>query len=229
MNRSFSHIALVLSVFAILPALHLVAGGRDVSNRCSLTGALKLCSWSCGGFEPVFPAGEEGWKWRTYTHTFDEPVDLSGHTVINYDILVPQGPGRDFETRLTLRSSADSVFTATAHIIPTLWQGVTFDVHACPFLDDISALEIAVRNQTDEPWEQARFSIDRVLAGKPLDLDFEVAGSADRFIPSGGANIRQHGGAAMIDFKQGGEPKSAQSVAVTASITPSLKKETPSR
>lgn len=204
MNRSFSHIALVLSVFALLPALHIMAGGRDVSNRCSLTGALKICSWSCGGFEPVFPAGEEGWKWRTYTHAFDEPVDLSGHTVINYDILVPQGPGRDFDTRLTLRSSADSVFTATAHIIPTLWQGVTFDVHACPFLDDISALEIAVRNQTDQPWEQARFSIDRVLAGKPLDLDFEVSGSADRFIPSGDAAIRQHGGAAMIDFKQGG-------------------------
>ena len=202
MNRSISHIAFALAVMAA-SANYVFADGVDISNRCSLTDTKAICSWACGGFEPVFPAGEAAEKWRTFEQDLDSPVDLSLTPVIAYNLLVPAGPGRDFDTRLTLVSSTGERFSATAHIIPTLWQGVCFDMHSCTFLNDIASIEIAIRNLSDKPWDKARFSVDKVVAGKPLDLDFEVYGSAERFHTEGKAAVSGVNGCARIDFDKG--------------------------
>lgn len=202
MNQSISHIAFALAVMAA-SANYVFADGVDISNRCSLTDTKAICSWACGGFEPVFPAGEAAEKWRTFEQDLDTPVDLSLTPVIAYNLLVPAGPGRDFDTRLTLVSSTGERFSATAHIIPTLWQGVCFDMHSCTFLNDIASIEIAIRNLSDKPWDKARFSVDKVVAGKPLDLDFEVYGSAERFHTEGKAAVSGVNGCAKIDFDKG--------------------------
>ncbi len=205
--------------------------GQNVSNRCSLTDCVGIASWETDtdGFgagdegtvlnvagalpsvyegkrclEIVFPGGNEAGSWRKINKTFSVPVDLSGTPMLEYGMLVSEGPGRDFVTRLTLRSSDGREFSGEAHIIPTLWQGVIFDFNGCPFLNDVASVEIAVRNEGKEPWDGARCWVDGLRAGKPLDLDFEIQGSADRFKTYGNVRIEHADGLVTIDFKTGG-------------------------
>ena len=185
------------------------ATGRDVSNRCSLTALVSLLDSLPsvhGGIRCLdlkFPSGEKASNWRLTHKKFNTPIDLSATPMVEYGLLVTEGPGRDFTTRLTLRSSAGEEFYALAHIIPTLWQGVIFDMQACPFLDDVASIEIAVMNDSDLPWDDARFMINSLTAGKPLDLDFDIPGSADRMKATGNAKVRQGDGFVAIDFNEG--------------------------
>lgn len=185
------------------------ATGRDVSNRCSLTARVSLLDSLPSVHEGIrcldlrFPSGEKASNWRSTHKTFNTPIDLSATPMVEYGLLVTEGPGRDFTTRLTLRSSTGEEFYAVAHIIPTLWQGVIFDMQACPFLDDVASIEIAVMNDCDLPWDDARFMIDGLTAGKALDLDFDIPGSADRLKVNGNAKVRQGDGSVIIDFNEG--------------------------
>ena len=206
-------------------------GGKDVSNRCSLTDRLAIASWEtdADGFtagdesavigladsltvpyegtrclEVIFPGGREASLQRSVSRSFNPPLDLSGSGLVEYGLLVSEGPGRDFTTTLTLRSSEGEEFISTAHIIPTLWQGVIFDIHSCPFPDDVAYIEISVSNDSNEPWENPRFMVDGLAAGKPLDLDFDIEASADRFVGLGDAEVKQGEGMAIMDFKNGG-------------------------
>ncbi|MDE6394983.1 MAG: hypothetical protein K2K77_06550, partial [Duncaniella sp.] len=205
--------------------------GKNVSNRCSLADRTVLASWDddCEEFTPsdtrtvmrvtdsvpsvyegtrclemIFPSGESAEQSRQLSKTFSEPLDLTDRPIIEYGLLVSEGPGRDFCTTLTFLSADGKEFHADAHIIPTLWQGVIFDMHECPFLDCVSTVEIGVVNDSTDPWDNARILIDGLAAGKPLDLDFDIPGSEDRLIPLGDATVNYMSGAAAIDFGDGG-------------------------
>lgn len=201
MKRPFYHILLSLLLTATSGSVAAHGGGRDVSNRCSLVDPLRLYGDSTLTFAP----GEPGEQWRTFSHKAAAPVDLGNHTAVAYNLLVPEGPGRDFDTRLTLYASDGRSYESTAHIIPTLWQGVTFDVADCPFLTDVSAFDISVCNHTTEAWDNAGFTVSNVEAGMPLDLNFDVRGSAGRAAPIGAATVKAYPGAVNLCFgAQGG-------------------------
>ena len=175
------------------------ADGSDVSNRCSLTSARLLCP----ALDASFESGLEACRPRTVSKTFDRALDLSESPMIEFALLVPQGPGRDFDARLTIHSSQADTFSATAHIIPTLWQVVIFDMHECPFLDDVAQIDISVVNHSSEAWSADSYQVANIKAGKVLDLNFDIHGSAERLTTSGKGSIRQTDGAALFTFTQG--------------------------
>ena len=176
--------------------------GRNVSNRCSLTECREIASWKSDG-EIIFPDSVEADCWRTVRKDFSTPLDLSATPLLEYGILASEGPGRDFVTRLTLRSSDGKEFSGEAHIIPTLWQSVILDMNGCGFLDDVVSVEIALRNEGKQPWMGAKCLVGDLKAGKALDLDFDVPGSAMRLKPVGDASVGQGKDVALIDFKRG--------------------------
>lgn len=207
--------------------------GENVSNRCSLTDRISLATWENGdeNFIPsdpdvnmrivsldsitsvyegkhclkvLFPSGKAADRWRSISTTFADPLDLHEAPLVEYGLLVAEGPGRDFVTRLTLQSTDGRKFDATATIIPTLWHGVIFDMHQCPFLNDIASMEIGVMNDSDEAWDNSIFFIDGLTAGKPLDLDFDIAGSEERMIPSDGTTLSRDNEFIAIHFNTGG-------------------------
>ena len=210
--------------------LRTAPAGYNVSNRCSLTDKTLLASWEtdCEDFTPsdartvmyvtdsvasvyegtkcldvTFPSGNPAEQPRRLAKAFSKPLDLTESPVIEYGLLVAEGPGRDFCTTLTFRSSDGKEYHAHAHIIPTLWQGVIFDMHECPFLGNVSSMEIGVTNDSKEPWDNAHFYIDGLAAGKPLDLDFDIPGSEKQFKTYGETTVGQTAGAAVIGFKPG--------------------------
>lgn len=227
MNSSLRNILLSLAVAAV-GALGVSAAsvhGRDVTNRCSLTGGKTLASWEgdAEGFaasnpaaqlsssailSPVvdgsrsldvtFPKGEAGRTWRKIAKRFSRPLDLRATPVVAYGLYSSAGPGRNFYTRLTLRSASGESFSAQAPFIPLLWRDIHFDVTACPFLNRVAEVEIAVMNDTEEPWGDARFFIDALRVGAPLDLDFNVAGSASRFKVAKGGAVAWRKGQALL-------------------------------
>lgn len=205
--------------------------GKNVSNRCSLTDRTVLASWEEDSedftpsddrtvmrvtdslpsiyegtrcLEMIFPAGEAAKHPRLVGKTFSEPLDLSETPVIEYGLLVNEGPGRDFCTTLTFLSADGKEFHADAHIIPTLWQGVIFDMHECPFLDCVACVKIGVVNDSADQWDNAHIYIDGLAAGKPLDMDFDIPGSEARLTPHGDAAVSHMPGAAVVDFKNNG-------------------------
>lgn len=198
MNRPLSH-TIAAAALALSACLTSYAEGSDVSNRCSLTSARTLCPTICAKFEP----GVEACRPRSVSKVFDSALDLRETPMIEFALLVPQGPGRDFDARLTMRSSEADTFSATAHIIPTLWQVVIFDMQECPFLDDVAQIDISVVNHSTDAWTADSYQIANIKAGKVLDLNFDIPGSADRLITSGKGSIRQTDGAAKFTFTKG--------------------------
>ncbi len=204
--------------------------GVNVSNRCSLVERSVLASWedSVEGFlsrdagcvlrldnslqsyyegksclEVTFPDGVSADCWRTIYKNFTRPLDLSETSMLEYGILVSEGPGRGFRTRLTLKSSDGESFSGEADIIPTLWQSVMFDMHSCPFLNDVASVEISVKNDSRQPWSGVRYLVDGLAVGKPLDLDFEIPGSEMALKRIGNPGISRADGVVSIDFKEG--------------------------
>lgn len=153
--------------------------------------------------EVQFPAGEPADLWRTLTRTFDSPLDLSRHPVIEFGLWSAEGPGRDFVARLTLTDSKGNSYCSYAHIIPTLWRGIMSDMSECPFLSDIRSIEIAVANDSSAPWNNPLIMVDGLAAGLPTDFDFNIKGSADRFKVSGKGKISQDDSCLIFDFKKG--------------------------
>lgn len=152
--------------------------------------------------ETVFPSGEPADRWRSLHKRFESPVDLSHSPIIELGIWVSEGPGRDFVARITLTDSKGNTYLSYAHIIPTLWRGVISDMSACPFLSDIKSIEIAVANGSDEPWDNPKIMVDGLAAGKPVDLDFNIKGAADRFKVDGKGKIRQTDSRLIFDFRK---------------------------
>lgn len=183
---------------------------RDLSNRCSLTDTKLLASFDhdSEGFALVGTEGTlsnltqvDGWSnvlhegegclnvelppsvgrnWKKLRKEYAEPLDLSDTPLLEMGIDAAEGPGRDFVVRLTL-SNGKEHFQCRAHIIPTLWRTVIFDLHECSFLSDIRSMEIALMNDTENVWEDVSFQLDGLRAGKPLDLDFLVKDSEKQF------------------------------------------------
>ena len=204
--------------------------GINVSNRCSLVEKVVLASWedSIEGFlsldagaelnlnnslqsyyegesclEIIFPDGISADLWRTVYKNYTDPIDLSETPMMQYGILISEGPGRGCHTRLTLRSSDGKQFCGEADIIPTLWQSVIFDIHECPFLNDIVSIEISVNNDSHHLWSGVRCMVDGFSAGKPLDLDFEIPDSEAVLRKIGDPDIYRSKGIVSVDFKDG--------------------------
>lgn len=153
-----------------------------------------------GCFEVIFPADEAAGKWRGIKRRFDTPLDLSEHPIMECGVWVAEGPGRDFVTRITLTDSHGATYRSYAHVIPTLWRGVMADMTGCPFLNDIRAIEIAVANGSDAPWNKPQLIFDGLSAGKPLDLDFDIKGSAKAFAVSGNGSVDEHDSCLEFNF-----------------------------
>lgn len=180
-----------------------VSASQGMPTRCSLADVRMVCGYGCGGFEPVFAAGEPANIWRTHSEKFKTPTDLTETPVLSLNILLPEGPGRDFEARMTLKSVSGEEYSATTHLIPTLWQNASFYMGDCPFLSEVDSWELSIRNDSELPWDRSKYSFTSLLGGKPLDLDFDVPGSAMRFVPTGKADVSQEGGAAKVGFNGG--------------------------
>lgn len=150
-----------------------------------------------------FPPGRSADSWRTIGKTFDRPLDLSATPLIEYGIWSAEGPGRDFITRLTLLTDDGERFEAMAHIIPTLWRSVIFNVADCGFLDRVARIEISLKNDSRLPWQSSYWLVDGLSAGKPLDFDFNLPGASERFSAEGDGKIGQRDGALTFDFHDG--------------------------
>lgn len=194
---------LLAAGIAAAAASEATSPSEGVATRCSLAEVRNVCGYGCGGFEPVFAAGEPANVWRTHTEKFRSLTDLTETPVLSLNILLPEGPGRDFEAKLTLVSADGEEYSATTHLIPTLWQNASFYMGDCPFLSEVASWKISVKNDSPLPWYRSKYSISSLLGGKPLDLDFDVPGSALRFTPIGDATVCQDGGAAKVDFNGG--------------------------
>lgn len=154
--------------------------------------------------EITFPAGAPASRWRSVSRKFDIPLDLSDRPIIEFGLWAAEGPGRDFVARLTLTGTDGSTYRSYAHFIPTLWRGIMADMSECPFLDSISAIEIAVANGSKDAWNNPQIIVDGLAAGRPMDLDFDIKGAADRFIPRGNSQVNQHNGCLEFEFTNGG-------------------------
>lgn len=222
---------ILLSTLLLLSA-NAAAAGRDVSNRCSLWQPARIASWegTAEGFAAVtpgatirstaipgavvchgekalateYPSGEPARKYRSVKRKFAKPLNLSASTMISYGMMCSEGPGREMTSRMILRSTDGREYVSNALIIPSLWREVIFDVQQCPFLGDVAEIEIGMINNSDAKWEKPLFFLDDLKAGRVLDLDFEVNGSAARFNPTGGTKVTQKPGAAVVKFAQGG-------------------------
>lgn len=172
-------------------------------NRTSVPGWSTVLYEGEGCLEVRFPKGESADRWRAIRRTFSPALNLNGRTLIEYGILSAEGPGRDFITRLTLTGPMGRKYEARAHIIPTLWRGVIFDVSGCDFLNDIRAIEIALRNDGTEPWNNPVFYVDGLTAGRPFDLDFNLPGSSAMFTVSGKGHVSDSDGHLRYDFNRG--------------------------
>lgn len=157
----------------------------------------------CGSLRIDFPPGRPADSWRTIGKTFDIPLDLSGTPLVEYGIWTAEGPGRDFITRLTLLTDGGERFEAMAHVIPTLWRSVIFNVADCSFLDRVARIEISLMNDSRQPWQSSYWLVDGLSAGKPLDYDFNLAGASERFSAEGNATVGQRDGALTFDFAGG--------------------------
>lgn len=160
-----------------------------------------------GSLRIDFPPGRPADTWRTIGKTFDSPLDLSEMPLVEYGIWSAEGPGRDFITRLTLINDRGERFEAMAHVIPTLWRSVIFDVAGCDFLDRVARMEISLKNESPRPWESSYWLVDGLSAGKPLDFDFDIAGASDRFVTEGKGSVGQQDGALIFDFRKGASVK----------------------
>ena len=205
---------------------------RDLSNRCSLTDTKLLASFDHddGGFSLVGTEGTlsnltkvEGWSnelhegegclnvqlkpsvgriWKKLRKNFDEPLDLSQTPILEMGVDASAGPGRDFVVRLLVSNNKEN-FECRAHIIPTLWRTVIFDLHECHFLSDVRSMEIAIMNDSEQVWEDASFQLDGLKVGKPLDLDFLVKDSEKQFEVSTGSIERKKGSLVWNFEKEG--------------------------
>lgn len=205
--------------------------GHDVSNRCSLYDIVTIasCDESADGFDisspsvmsiqPLTPAegGFHGSGFleikfiddapasdiRTITFTPERPLNLISTPILSYGLLLPEGPGRKMVTSMTLRSPSGDTFTASAEVIPTLWKQVMLDMTECPFLDKVAAMDIDFCNESEQPWKGIICKIDEITAGKPLDLDFNIAGSTASIVVKGHGKVKQCDSAAVIIHRPG--------------------------
>ena len=75
--------------------------------------------------------------------------------------------------RLTLVSNGDTC-TYRTEIIPSLWQTVTLYIGDCPFRHRITHMAIEVQNASTDVWNQCQLRFDEVMAGLPIDLEFQL-------------------------------------------------------
>lgn len=145
-----------------------------------------------------------GRHWRTVFREYDRSVDLSGTPVLSFGIHTDEGaPAADYYVRLVLCNGAGSTFESMARVMPKEWNATIFDLHECPFLDNIRRMEIGLMNDSDSIWRNAAFRIDGIEAGRPIDLTFEMPGSASLFEAERG-EVSQQDGMLVFDFETGG-------------------------
>ena len=143
-------------------------------------------------------------NWRTVFREYDRSVDLRETPVLSFGIHADAGaPTADYYVRLVLCNGAGSTFESVAKVMPVEWNATIFDLHECPFLDNIRRMEIGLMNDSDSLWTDAAFRIDGIEVGKPIDLTFKIPGSASLFEAEKG-NVSQQDGMLVFDFETGG-------------------------
>lgn len=205
---------------------------HDFSNRVSLTQKRLIAGFNGNfdGFEPgegvtldftdASPFGckpHEGTKallvkpadnlkanqWRTVTKRFDKPLDLRSTPMLEFAVFTQEGPAVNQFVRLVL-SDGKRTFEAQAQFIPTLWRTIMFDLSECKFLKNVRSMEIGVMCNSQDVWASGRdFMLDGIYVGKPLDLNFMLPASTDRFTATGG-KISHADDALVFKFNKAG-------------------------
>lgn len=148
---------------------------------------------------PDFPAN----VWRTVVCDYPDGLDLSQTPVVSFGINTVGGAqAADYYVRLTLENGSRK-FESVAQATTNDWNVTIFDLNDCPFLDDIRRVEFGFMNNSDSVWHDAAFQLDGFEAGKPIDLSFTIAGSAERFTAENGT-VSQNGGCLLFNFEPGG-------------------------
>ena len=194
---------------------------HDFSHRCSLRDILRIEDFDEGiaGWTPTaggrisqperadrtamlnvksLPATQ----WRGIIRNFDQPLDLGERSLMSFCLYAASArPGWEVYVRLTLMSDEDTC-TYRTEIIPSLWQTVTLYIGDCPFRHRITHMAIEVQNASNEVWDDCQLSFDEVMAGSPIDLEFQLPGSEGAFQAQKGT-VRHEDDALRLDFQPG--------------------------
>ena len=166
---------------------------HDISNRISIIGATTLASFETGDLDgftagdgvaimlddghTLHQRPHQGSEWgllarpqkdlsgtfrRSIRKEFQEPVHLSSTPVAEFSIFTQEWPAIDLFASLTFRSGKKE-FTCTAHIIPTLWRTVIFDLSECRFLTKQEIDSVQEGGHSVGTW------CDNPHDGKPFD------------------------------------------------------------
>ncbi len=120
-------------------------------------------------------------EWRGMKRNFEQALDLGDRTMMGFNLLVPQNrPGWEVYVRVVLGNGSETAEYVT-EIIPTLWQTIVLNIEDCNFRNHVTQMEIDIKNRSEETWQECRFYVDEVVAGKPLDLEFELPQSTEAF------------------------------------------------
>lgn len=194
---------------------------HDFSHRCSLVDVLRIEDFENGTEEWRPTAGGHiSWpeeadrtalldvdslpadRWRGIMRDFARPIDLGERNLMSFCLHVASArPGWEVYVRLTLAGDGDTC-TYRTEIIPSLWQTVNLYVADCPFRHRITHMAIEVQNASSEAWNGCQLRFDEVMAGRPIDLEFQLPGSTDAF-QAQKATVRHEDDALRLDFQAG--------------------------
>jgi len=100
--------------------------------------------------------------WKTLKVTPEQPLNLSEAKTFSYDIDSYGGvPGATYETRVTLRSGADS-FGYTAPMSPDRWNRISADISGWTGRSLVTDIEISFRAVGNDLAWNPEFQLDRV-------------------------------------------------------------------
>ena len=138
--------------------------------------------------------------WRGIRKAFGEPQDFRSTPVFQVSVFCPsRRPVNDVWVRIIL-SDGEETWEAHSIIIPEDWRDVTLYFGKCPFLGKVKSMEISVMNDTDKVWPDCRLLFDHVKAGRALDPEFSLPGSAGSFTA---VNGKVKDGKDCLDFRFG--------------------------
>lgn len=142
------------------------------------------------------PAGEL----RSVIKRFEEPLDLGSYSVLTVASDVTRfAPGDNYWLDVRLYSGAGT-FEGEALILAECWNTTAFMIGNFEGRGAVTAIEIGVRNEGNEPWD-GLYQIGSVSAGEICDFAFEVPGAWKSFTAQGGT--ASFDGGLRFDFDAG--------------------------
>jgi len=100
--------------------------------------------------------------WKSVKATPEQPFNLGEASLFTYDIDSYGGvPGATYETRVTLRSGAES-FTYTSSMSPDRWNRISADISAWSGRTSVTEIEISFRAVGNDMAWNPEFQLDRI-------------------------------------------------------------------